>query len=178
MKDLLEKLHLLQYQTIRLNLPKTVFVSRLREQVDEGSIGIFSDSFDVFSSSKNEYKGHVDLRGFRIKRRKRLFDFNMNLAIASGTYREEGEQLIIDTEINGFSGVMIPFYIFVALFYVIFIAIFLGAGEMDGAMPVFVLPFILLHALFMFGLPYLLMRGSVSRMQRELEREFFFLTKQ
>lgn len=93
-------------------------MNRLKENVDEGGTGIFSDPFEGFSSSKNEYKGHV-LNNFKIKRCKRLFDVNMNMAVASGTFEQREDKLIINTEINGFTGAMIPFYIFLIIFYLI-----------------------------------------------------------
>ncbi|MDX1830013.1 MAG: hypothetical protein R3342_10760, partial [Lutibacter sp.] len=70
--------------TTEIEIPKNEFVSIFKKHVDEGSIGIFSDTFDIFSSSKNEYKGYVGLDGFKIKRRKRFFDMNMNLSVANG----------------------------------------------------------------------------------------------
>ncbi|TXD53442.1 MULTISPECIES: hypothetical protein [unclassified Polaribacter] len=94
--------------TTKIEISKNEFVSKFKEQVDEGSTGIFSNPFKVFSSSKNEYKGSVRLDGFTIKRRKKLFDMNINLAMASRNYKQNNENIIIETEINGFNGMIIP----------------------------------------------------------------------
>ena len=173
MKNFLKKLKLLKYFQTELNIQKQEFISRLKQVVDEGETGPLAE----LSSSKNEYKGYVDNRGFKIKRRRKLLDVNMNLAMAEGTYHQSGDKLIIKTEINGFHGMMIPFYIIAILFYCIFIGIFLVVEDMEANMPLFFFPFILVHAIFMLGAPYLIMRRSTVRLKHELEREFYFLTK-
>ena len=177
MKEFLKKIKLIEHLKTDIEIQKTEFVSKFRQQGDEGSTGIFSDTFDVFSSSKNEYKGQVGYEGFKIKRRRKFFDMNMNLAVASGTYRQNNEKLIIETEINGFSGMMIPFYLFAIVFYSIFIGAFFMADNIEGNGDGFALPFIFIHAAFMFGIPYFMMRRSTKRMKHELEREFYYMTK-
>ena len=177
MKSFLKKLKLIRHLQTELDIQKHEFIRRLKQIVDEGENGSLSETFDSFSSSKNEYKGYVDNRGFKIKRRRKLLDVNMNLAMAEGTYHQSGDKLIIKTEINGFHGMMIPFYIIAILFYCIFIGIFLVVEDMEANMPLFFFPFILVHAIFMLGAPYLIMRRSTVRLKHELEREFYFLTK-
>lgn len=163
--------------TTELNIQKNEFVKTFKEHVDEGSTGFMSDTLDVFSSSKNEFKGHVGLDQFKIKRRRRFFDMNMNLAVAKGTFIQRENSLVIETEIKGFSGVMIPFYVFALIFYSIFIVTFSFADNIEGNGAGFALPFIIIHAAFMFGIPYFMMRRSTKRMAHELEREFFYMTK-
>lgn len=177
MKEFLKKLKLIDYLQTELIIQKNDFVNKLQKHVDESSTSIFSDTFDVFSSSKNEYKGEVNFNGFKIKRRRKLFDMNMNVAVAKGTYSQKGDKLIIDTEINGFHGMMIPFYIFCIIIYGVFIVGFLSADEIGGDVPGFAVPFIFVHAAFMMGIPYFIMRRSTKRLKHELEREFFYLTK-
>ncbi|UII26074.1 hypothetical protein LVD15_22650 [Fulvivirga maritima] len=178
MKEFLRSIKLVDNLTTELNIQKSEFVKTFKAHVDEGSTGFGSDAFDVFSSSKNEYKGHVGYDNFKIKRRRRFFDRNMNLAVASGTYKQKESQLIIETEINGFSGMMIPFYIFALIFYSFFIVTFSFADNINGNGAGFALPFIIIHAAFMFGIPYFMMRRSTKRMAHELEREFFYMTKE
>lgn len=171
------RINLIDHFTTDIEILKSEFVTNFRRHVDEGTTGMFSDTFDIFSSSKNVYKGHVGMEGFKIKRRRKFFDMNMNLAVASGTYNQKGEKLIIETEINGFSGMMIPFYIFLLIFYSIFIIGFLMTDEIGGNAPGLFLPFILIHGLFMLGIPYFIMRRSTKNMKHELEREFYYMTK-
>ena len=174
MKEFLKRLKLIDYLTIALPTNKTDFVNRLYEVTDIGSTGMFSDTFDIFSSSKNEFKGQVDTDGFKLKRRKRFFDTNMNFAVANGTFSETNGQLIIETEVNGFNNFFIVFYVFLIIFYSIFIFGFWGSDNKGSFIAI---PFILLHGTFMFVIPYFMMRRSVKRLKYELEREFFYLTK-
>ncbi len=168
---------MIEYLTTELEIQKNEFVTKFKNYVDEGDIGYFSGAFDVFSSSKNEFKGHVGYENFKIKRRRRFFDMNMNFAIAKGKYRQKGDKLTIEAEINGFSGMMIPFYIFIIIFYSIFIFGFFMADNIEGTEQIFIVPFICIHALFMFGIPYFMMRRSTQRLKHELEREFYYMTK-
>ncbi len=174
MEEFLKKIKLIDYLTTNLQISRTEFVNRLTSITDQGGIGMFSETFDAFSSSKNEFKGEVSLNGFRIKRRSRFFDTNINTAIANGTITEDNHQLVITTEINGFRNFFIIFYLFLVIFYSIFIFGFTSSDNNDGF---FVIPFILLHGTLMFSLPYFMMRRSVKRLKYELEREFFYLTK-
>ena len=177
MKEFLKKIKLIENFTIEIEFKKNDFVSKLKEHVDEGSIGLFANAFDVFSSSKNEYKGHVSYDEFKIKRRKRFFDMNKNLAIARGSYKQKNETLIIETEINGFNRIMIPYFLFTIVFYLIFIGVIIMTDSFKGIEVGFVFLFLFIHATFMFGIPYFLMRRSTKRMKYELERDFYYLTK-
>ncbi len=177
MRRFLEKIKLIEHLSTELEIQKNEFIKNFKNQVDEGNIGPFSGAFEAFSLSKNEYKGHVGYDGFRIKRRRRFFDMNMNLAIAKGNYRQKGNNLIIETEINGFRGMMVPFYIFLIVFYAIFIFGFFSTGNFEGAPKGFLGAFILIHAAFMFGIPYFIMRRGTKRFKHELEREFYYMTK-
>lgn len=176
MREFLKRLKLIDSMTTTLQTSKVEFVNRLNEITDEGSTGMMSDTFDVFSSSKNEFKGQVSFDSFKIKRRRRFFDTNMNFAVANGTFEENNGQLTIDTEINGFNNFFIVFYVFLIIFYSIFIFGF-ASSDKNGSGEFVAIPFILLHGTFMFGLPYFMMRRSVKRLKYELEREFFYLTK-
>ncbi len=180
MKEFLKKIKLLDHLSTEVPIDRNLFVQRFEQQIDYGDTSVFSDFFDVFSSSKKEYKGHVNYDGFKIKRRRRFFDMNMNLAVAIGSFEQENDDLIIRTEINGFHGMMIPFYIFATIFYLIFIfafSFFTFSGQANGELA-FAIPFIFVHAAFMFGIPYFMMKRSTKRMKHELEREFFYMTKE
>jgi preprotein translocase subunit YajC len=51
------------------------------------------------------------------------------------------------------------------------------ADNIEGNGAQFAIPFIFIHAVFMFGIPYFMMRRSARKMKHDLEREFFYLTK-
>lgn len=171
----LEKIKLIDYLNTELKIGKQQFVERLSSVVDEGSIGVFSNPFEAFSSSENEFKGHVTYDGFRIRRRRKFFDASMNIAIATGNFVEQDGSLKIKTVINGSTKVFIPFYIILIIFYSIFFVAISISKDNDSS---WAIPFLLLHASFMFGIPYFMMRRGVKRLKREIEREFFYLTKE
>ncbi|PJJ59249.1 hypothetical protein [Hymenobacter chitinivorans] len=177
MKDILTKLKLVDYFTTEVPIQQAEFVARFQNSVDEGDTGIFSGAFDMFSSSKNEYRGHVYSDGFKIKRKRKFFDANMSLAVAEGRFTQQEQNVVIATEINGFSGLMIPFFGFILVFYAIFLIGFLFSASRNGSQTFVALPFIFLHASFMLGIPYFIMRRGVSKMKHELEREFYYMTK-
>jgi hypothetical protein len=174
MKEFLKRIKLIDYLTVNLELSKKDFVERLSSIVDEGEAEVFSNSLNIFSSSKNEFIGQVNSDGFKLKRRKRFFDININWAIAKGTLSENGGQLIINAEILGFANSMIFFYVFIIVVYSIgFISLF----NSDEKNKLIISLFLLIHGVFMFSIPHLILRGSVKKLKYELEREFFFLTK-
>jgi len=168
MGDILEKLKLIDSIVIELPISKTEFIELLENNIDQKQ----SDVFDVFSSSKNEYKGEVTIEGFELKKKRRLFEMNINTAKAVGVFEEHEDTLIIHTEINAFQGQAKLIFGSFILFYIIFISAFLFVGD---DFPLFVLPFILLHASFMIGVPYLLVKRSVRRMKYDLERDLYYL---
>ena len=177
MKQFIRSLELIEDFSTEIKIEKIVFLERFKSSVDEGNTGIFSDILDAFSSSKNQFKGHVGLDNFKIKRRRRFFDIDMNFAVAEGTYRQQGESLIIEAEINGFKNFMIPFYLLALAFYAFFIVVFISADDVTGLVAILAFPFIVVHAAFMLGIPYLMMRRSVMIMKHELERGFYYMTK-
>ena len=167
MKEFLKKINLIDHLTTELPISKISFADRLHAIVDEGSMGFFSNPFEAFSSSKNEFKGNVNYDGFTIKRRRKFFDTSANFAIATGTFSEQNGKLFVETEINGFGKFFILFYIIIILSYsAISLSILLNSNNNEE--PFFVLPFLLLHALLMCGIPYFLMRRSVKRLKYEL----------
>lgn len=174
MNEYLNKLGLVDSMTIELEINRQEFVNRLSEVVDKGSTGMMADNFDIFLSSNNEFKGTVEPNGFKIKRNRKLFDTNFNFAVATGVFDSLNGKLQIETVINGFTGFMKFFYLMIISFYAIFTAIMLSS-ENEGSLGF--IPFILLHATLMLGLPLLFMKRSVKRLKYDLEREFFYLTK-
>jgi len=175
MKTWRDKLGLRDHFALELDMTKSDFVNRLQKIVDHGSTGMFSNSFEALSSSKNIYKGEVSSSGFNIRRRRRLFEFNQGAAIAVGSISQSNEKVVIDTEINGFQKKHIFFFVILILLYTIFMGLILFLpSDGDENFPIFILPFILLHGAFMIFLPYMMMKKSVARTKYDLEREFFF----
>ena len=180
MKDAwLDRLKLKDYLTVELAVTKSDFVNKLKQIVDPGTVGgMFADTFDVFSSSKKVYKGEVSSAGFLIKKRRRFFDFNSIGARAEGKYGHSDKGLRVDVTVHGFESSFTLYYIGITIFYTLFLGVGVFSVVSSSGFPFFVFPFILLHASFMYGLPYFMMKRAVANTKRELEREFYFLTRE
>lgn len=48
MKEILQNLKFIDYLTTEIEIEKGLFVGKFKSQVDEGDIGLFSDTFDIF----------------------------------------------------------------------------------------------------------------------------------
>jgi hypothetical protein len=176
MKSILERLRLVDHLTIEIPIEKKEFIDKLTRNVDQDDMGIFFSAFEAFSSSKNEYKGTVTFDSFKIRRRRRLFDLNICLAVAEGSFRQKENLLVVEATIRGFQRIFIPFLFFTAFIYVACI-ISVIVSDTPGNMGWFFIPFIFIHAAMMLGIPYYIMRRGVSRMKYELERDFYYITK-
>jgi hypothetical protein len=178
MDEFLKKIKLKDHFTVELEVERHLFVDRLMSVVDPGDTGTLFSAFEGLSSSKKEYKGKVSDNGFEIRKRKKLFDMNMIPAIAKGQWRQRDNHLIIDTEVSSFSNFYILFFVVLIVLYGVF---FMGllfsedGGDRNNMTKAIGLPFLLLHAAFMFGLPYMFMRNSTKRMKYDLTREFHYL---
>ena len=175
MDEFLKKIKLIDTLTIDLPISRNDFVNKMDAIVEEGSTGLFSSPFEMFSSSKKDFKGTVNYEGFKIKKRKKLFDRGFNVAIAEGTYTVQNEKLLIETEINGFNTFGIPFYIVIIIAYLIFLFFITSTGPNESLSSI--LPILLIHGIAMVLMPYFMMKKSVTQLKHELERELYFLTK-
>lgn len=178
MGNTLKKLKLIDNLKTELEISKNDFHKKLNKIIDDGSSNFISDFFDLFSKSKNEYKGYVDFSNFKIVRKKRLFDMGFSFPTIKGEIEQKGERILINSEINAFKGVFVFFIFFVLLFYTftIFAMFFLSSKDNNGEAFI-AIPLILIHACFMLGIPYFILRRSVKRFKYDFERELFYLTK-
>ena len=177
MNNFLQKLKIIENISIELPISKLDFMNKFRANVEYSDLNFSPfEGFEAFSSSRFEYKGNITERGFELKKRRKLFDTNYSFARASGTFRESFDKLIITTKINAFRKKMYFFLAFIILFdSLILLSIFFGD---NAEFPFFIFPFILIHAVFMIGIPYFVMRRSVKRMAYDLERDFhYWVTK-
>ncbi|MDB5258437.1 MAG: uncharacterized protein JWM14_3132 [Chitinophagaceae bacterium] len=168
MPTFLEKIGLQTSFTCELDIQQEDFVSRLKKQVDKGDLGVLFDTFDIFSSSKNEYKGTITSKGFEIRRKAKLFSNGSNMAEAKGTFVQQDQRLLIHTTIDGLHPMMFFFLFFVVVMY----AVVFSFANLGGA-----IFFFILHGLLMISIPYFIMRRGTKSLKRELEREFYFVAK-
>lgn len=172
MNEFIKKIGLLGNLRMELPIDRTDFVKTLKGNVDPAQ----SDFFDVFSSSKNVYKGGVTNESFAIRRRRRLFDMNMNWAKSTGKISQTNDKLILDIEINSFHFMIIPFVFVAVLIYSIAIVSILTV-DMGGTEASWALPFLFIHAAFMFGIPYFILRRSLRLARYDIERDIYFMMK-
>lgn len=170
MKNILKRLKLYDNQTTTLPISRLEFVNRLNELVEEGSTSMVSDSFDAFDRSNKEFKGSIFEDSFKIKKRHKLFDFNLNSAVAFGTFVEKDNQLIIETKIRGVNAFFMIFYLLLLVVFPISMVSILRSESQDVQTSIIL---VLLQFVFMFGIPYLLLRMSTQRLKRDLEKQFF-----
>ncbi|CAN5450562.1 hypothetical protein BH09BAC3_BH09BAC3_14610 [soil metagenome] len=170
MNEFLKKIGLLDHMIIELLIRQSDFVDTLQANVDPKKVGLF----EAFSSSKNMYKGSVSYDGFEIRRKKKIFETTLNLTKATGKISQLGEKLIVNIEVNGFHWLTIVFVAMIASFYAIFIAISLTVDIGDV---MFVIPVLLVHALFMLGIPYIALRRGLTTTKYNLERDIHFMMK-
>ncbi|UPZ15662.1 hypothetical protein [Flavobacterium humidisoli] len=175
MNDFLRKIHLVKDISIQLPVSKIDFIQKFRNHVDQSDLSFVP--FEVFQSSRNEYKGNISNNSFELRKRRKLFDTNYSFAKVTGHFTEENNQLNINAEINGFRKRMLLFLGIVVMFYSIFLfaSLFLGS---DSTVPFFILPFLLFHMSLMLGIPYFVIRRSVKRMIYDIERDLhYWVTK-
>jgi hypothetical protein len=176
MTAILERLRLIDHLKTEIQIDKDEFVARFQDIVASGGAASLLFSFEAFSFSKKEYTGTVTADSFRIRKRNKLFDTNIGLAIAEGTINHKEQSLIIDSKIVGFHPFYILFLAMVILIYVFIIVAFISSGNRETFDPI-AIPFFIIHAALMLGIPYVIMRRSVSRLKYDLERDLFFLTR-
>lgn len=179
MKRLLERLKLIDYLTTEIAIERRVLVDRLTKSVDSGKTSFIFSSFEAFGSSKNEYKGIVTYDGFKIRKRRKLFDSGISLAVAEGTFRQKDDRVIVDSTITGFRRYFIFFLVVLLFFYLgSIISFFISYDNSSNALGWIVIPFVIVHAAFMLGIPYFIIRRGVSKMKYDLERDLYFLTRE
>lgn len=158
-----------------VDVPPDQFVANLRMNVDKGDLDFFSRMFEALESGQNEYKGKVAHDSFEISQRRRLFDMNFNMAVATGRVESHDSNTRIKTEINGFAGYWIFFILIALIVYVFgFIIVLSSARKPNDFLAI---PFLLIHASLMIGIPFLVIRRSVKAMKYNLEREFHYIAK-
>ena len=178
MKAFLTKIKLIQHQTFELETDKARFIKNLKNNFDEEEISFSASVLERFSQAYSKYKGNVGFKGFKLKKRNRLFDIGKNLAVVSGTYKQSGKSLLIPIEINGLQGGMKGYYIFLSLFYLIYIAnILRSIYSSQIGDPYFIILIVILQMIFLFGVPYLIMRRSIRYLKSEITKDFSALSK-
>ncbi|WP_178377140.1 hypothetical protein [Chryseolinea serpens] len=171
MNEFLRKIGLLDSFQIELSMNKSDFAKILIANLDDPG----PDFFEEFSANNRVYKGTMKNDEFKI-RRKRKYDHKTTSPSISGTLQQAGNKLIIDVELNGFSGWMIPPYIIMTVVYLSALSFFLFGDIAEDARGIALLV-ISIHAVFMFGGSYRRMKRSMRATKYDLERDLHFMMK-
>ena len=171
MRSLLERIKIIDYATIYLEIEKNEFLRLLKNNVDLGSTK--SDFFEPFMGGKLDFRGQVSQNGFKIRRKKRFFDYNRSSAIVTGQVSQKNEQTKVNMEINSFNNSIYFVIGGLALMCLVFFSIAFSISDF----PIFVLPIVLLHGFFMIGIFAYTMRKSTSQLKKDIEKELYYITK-
>lgn len=155
------------YQT-KFNSPSTQWMSLLRDRVDEEK-GL--EFFESFNTKLSDFKGQVGSNRFKLKRRRRLIDFNTRLALIEGQITTERDQSTVaihislePTTLKLAFGAMVALY---GLFFILFLTQDFGVENS------FFISLIPLHGLLMFAIMYFILRYEVKVSRRVFDQ---FLT--
>ena len=173
MSSFLERIKLKTSYEVEYPIGQEEFTALFKENVDYGDTSL--QPFEALKSSENDYVGDISKYGFKLRRRRRMFDFNQNLSIVSGEFLGLTRNITIRLTINAFRKILlIPLILLLLLYAVgIVVGIIFSIRE-DSAIITYILPPVLIHGLLMFGIPYFLMRRSVRKMKKEIDREFTY----
>ncbi|NJM80383.1 MAG: hypothetical protein HC854_13630 [Flavobacterium sp.] len=152
MDSFLRKYKLIDTLSFKLNCDKTTFIEKFRANVEPSTLSF--SPFEAFSCGSKLYKGNLQNATFKIQKKQQLFNSKQQSPIASAKITEGINDIKIDMEINGVTPFIKIFYIFIAVFYLLFL---LGFGFFyfsSSDFPLFVFPLFLFHASFMIGIPF------------------------
>lgn len=173
MSNFLRQLKLIQEIEYTLKGNKNHFLSALEVVIKPSSLGLRSDIADAFASDKTELKGSVNGNCFKIKQRRKMFDPQHNFALLEACADQKGDDIFITGTMNGLPLIFkILFWIFGVIFLGILIGFFASKGF--NGQYIMILP-IVIQMLLMYGIPYLLMRRSITRTIYTLERELAYI---
>ena len=173
MKEFLEKIGLIDHFTTIIEVEKDAFISKFEGNVKEARIGMFSENpFDVFSSDKATYKGHVGFDGFRIKRRRKIFDIKSSFPIiAEGSFVQKGKMLIIETRINGIPLFFQLIYGLMILMFIICVTTMLMQHRsLSELLSLLIIPTVI-------GVNCFMLKKAVRNLKKGLEKDFFDWSK-
>ena len=172
-EKLLLKAGLIQQLSFNFKLSQQEFHDLLQDHVDPKDGFNF---FEVFSSSPYIYKGSVQEGSFELRRKRKVFDFNMGLARISGKTHELDKSLKTEITVSFPIGIPIAILAFFALIYGLTTVLILS-GTFGELGPEWLL-YILLHGVFMLLLFYWILWEEIRRGKKAIERDLpFFMNE-
>ncbi len=162
-KRILTSLRLITRFTMMADIPVDDFVAALRSHVDQPR----SFLFEQFSRSRKYYVGHVNRDSFEIRQRRGFLESGRAFGKAEGKWSVIGEKFELRVEVSAWHPAMIPFSIFMAVFYLVAFASLMLLGVTFREVSMIVLFMVAHAAIISTYLTYRLRKG-VAVLEREL----------
>ncbi|MCO6162810.1 hypothetical protein [Flavobacterium sp. NRK F7] len=172
MDSFLRKYMLIDTLSLKLNCNKATFIEKFKENVEPSNLSF--SPFEAFSGGTKLYKGNLDNSTFKIQKKQQLFNNRRQSPIATGKIIENINDIKLDIEINGITPFMKFFFVFIVFSYLFGFTILLVISFKDTNFAFFPIPFLIVHAAFMIGIPFFIIKSSVKHFKQEMEREFHF----
>lgn len=167
MKDLLKSIGLLQEFTVQLDCPKSYFIQTLGKHVDDSGF----DLLELFTSGR-PFKGKITGDAFSIRKRKRLFNTNVNIVKLNGIVQQKDEKSIVSVQTNINSRL---WYASIPLLALIVFQLITPAFD-NSTTENFILVFALQMSVLL-AILYISLRGAVNHARNETEKEFVWIVK-
>ena len=165
----LEKIKLIDRYKVELNISKDEFVEWFSRKVDKSVLGGFDlllEDTEIYSKSKNTYKGYVNKSVFKVKLRNKLFDSGFNSSIATGKYVQEEGMLFIEIAI----GNMQTIYYRILPSIVVFVLFMINVSDLITGFYKYI--FILGCFTVLIFAQYFWLSKSVKKLKKALQKDF------
>ena len=174
MPSFFEQLGLLKELELTYEVSQKTFIDLLEKNLDKDRY----NPFEVFTSSHFKYKGTIETDGFRVKKKRRLFDSKTGWISATGKLEEKGNKLSINLAIIGWNHYMTIVYVFILIYCVFAFSTWLDMNEMQSLTKwLFLLFIMLLHTALLLLAPIILLRKSVKSLAETLPKDLSHLVK-
>ena len=155
--------------SIKTEMDKTSFLSLLKDNIDEDTGLQF---FESINPKLKPYKGFITPSGFKLKRRKRAFESNNDMARITGTLKSDLRHTEVITHIGypeltlkAISGLMLLVYT-----VVLGVVLTVDLGETPVWMPLLIVG----HFFLIFGILFFVLRYQIKTSTKKIRR---FLTE-
>ena len=148
-----------------LDMDKGDFLKLLHENIDEDT-GI--QLFESLNTKLKPYKGLIKPSGFQLKRRRRMFESNSEMARIKGTLKTDLRQTVLTTHI-GFDELTMKAIFGLLIFVyagVLVVLLSTSAGDEISWFPLLILG----HGLLIFGILYFVLRYQIRVSTRRFKR--------
>jgi hypothetical protein len=176
MNDFLLKIGLIDKLTLELDITREEFIKRFQQNVDADQFELF----EILSRSKNQYKGTITLNNFQMEKRRSFTTSNFSRGTATANFFHQNDKLVVEASITSVRRLYVVFFLFfMTIIYAtsLFTVIVSVVQDEPSSIKFWVIPFILIHAAFIFGIPYLILKSTVRKMKYDLERDLYFMIR-